>query len=188
MNDILTALQQGIAPAIVVTIYLIITKIIDSKRDKAQVKLSSELVKSVGIISDYINDITKTIIERDKEKCKIAIKDAMQSSGMRLVNFVSSTIVNNHINTNKENILANIKNIISAEYYTIYSTLKLYRINGTDVCDGLNKEWMCIIEKDMIEIIYNNDLSKEDKILSFSNKINIRLQSYITLIINTIVK
>ena len=47
---------------------------------------------------------------------------------------------------------------------------------------------MCIIEKDMIEIIYNNDLSKEDKILSFSNKINIRLQSYITLIINTIVK
>ena len=65
MNDILTALQQGTAPAIVVTIYLIITKIIDSKRDKAQVKLSSELVKSVGIISDYINDITKDIYTRN---------------------------------------------------------------------------------------------------------------------------
>lgn len=188
MEDIFTALQQGIAPAIVVAIYLVIIKIIDSKKEKVQIKLSSELVNSLNVISDYINDITKTIIEKDKEKCKITIKDSMQASGMRLINFVSSTIVNNHIKSNRENILANIKNITNAEYYTIYSTLSMYRINGTDACDGLRKEWMDVIEKDMIEIIYNDNLSKEDKILSFSNKINIRLQSYSTLIINTIVK
>ena len=43
---------------------------------------------------------------------------------------------------------------------------------------------MDIIEKDMIDIIYNEQLSKEDKILSFSNKINIKFQSYITYINN----
>jgi hypothetical protein len=54
------------------------------------------------------------------------------------------------------------------------------------VSDYLNKEWINDIEKDMIDIIYNNVLSKEDKILTFNNKINIRFQSYITYIINHI--
>ena len=40
----------------------------------------------------------------------------------------------------------------------------------------------------MIDIIYNATLSKEDKIMSFTNKINIKFQSYITYIINNTIK
>ena len=117
------ALRQGIAPAIVVAIYLIITKIIDSRKENAQIKLSADLTKSINTISNFINVLTKNIIEKDKDKCKNAIEDSMYSSGMRLINFVSTTVVNNHIDTNKENVLANIHNIANAEYYTVYATL-----------------------------------------------------------------
>ena len=182
------AIRQGIAPAIVVAIYLIITKIIDSRKENAQIKLSADLTKSINTISNFIINLTKNIIDKDKEKCKNAIEDSMYSSGMRLINFVSTTVVNNHIDTNKENVLANIHNIANAEYYTVYSTLSMYIVNDVKVCSALNKDWISAIEKDMIDIIYNPTLSKEDKILAFTNKINIKFQSYITYIINSTIK
>lgn len=182
------ALKQGIAPAIVVAIYLIVTKIIDSRRENAQAKLSSELVKSINTISTFIINLTKNIIDKDKEKCKNAIEDSMYSSGMRLIHFVSTTIVNNHVDTNKENILANIHNIVNAEYYTVYSALSMYVINDKKVSDALNNAWISTVEKDMIDVIYNDKLSKEDKIMTFTNKLNIRFQSYITYIINNTIK
>ena len=51
------ALQQGIAPAIVVAIYLIITKLIDTKKENNNAKLTENLIKSITTISDYIIDI-----------------------------------------------------------------------------------------------------------------------------------
>ena len=188
MDILNNAIQQGIAPAIVVAIYLIITKFIDSRKENAQIKINSELTKSINTISNFIITITKNIIEKDKEKCKNAINDSMCAFGMRLINFVSATIVNNHIDTNRTNIIANIHNIINGEYYTMYSALSVYVINDIRVSDVLEKEWMASIEQDMIDIIYGVNLSKEDRILSFNNKINLKLQSYITYVINNTIK
>lgn len=188
MDILNSAIQQGIAPAIVVAIYLIITKFIDSRKENAQIKINSELTKSINTISNFIITITKNIIEKDKEKCKNAITDSMCAFGMRLMNFVSTTIVNNHIDTNRANIIANIHNIVNGEYYTMYSALSIYVINDIRVSDVLEKEWMASIEQDMIDIIYGVNLSKEDRILSFNNKINLKLQSYITYVINNTIK
>lgn len=188
MELIEEALAQGITPAIVVAIYLIITKIIDNRKENVQIKLSTELTKSINAISSFLTDITKNIIEKDKDKCKAAIEDTMFSSGMRLINFVSTTIINNHIEANKENVIANIHNIVNTEFYSVYATLSLYKINGVKASDALNKDWMEIIEKDMFDIIYNGNLGKEDKILSFTNKINLKFQSYVTHMTNVIIK
>lgn len=185
LND---ALKEGIAPGVVLAVYLIITKTLDNKKENAQIKLSSDLTKSINVISEFLTDITKNIVDKDKDKCKNAVEDAMFSSGMRLIIFVSSTLINNHVETNKANILANISNIVNTEYYTIYSTLSMYKINGNIVSDYLDKEWMSTIEQDMVDIIYNNLLDKDDKILSFSNKITLKFQTYVTYITNNIVK
>ena len=188
MELIEEALAQGITPAIVVAIYLIITKIIDNRKENVQIKLSTELTKSINAISSFLTDITKNIIEKDKDKCKAAIEDTMFSSCMRLINFVSTTIINNHIEANKENVIANIHNIVNTEFYSVYATLSLYKINGVKASDSLNKDWMEIIEKDMFDIIYNSSLIKEDKILTFTNKINLKFQSYVTHMTNVIIK
>lgn len=186
MDLIKEALAQGITPAIIVAIYLIITKIIDNKKENIQLKLSAELTKSINTISAFLTDITKNIIDKDKDKCKAAIEDTMFASAMKLVNFVSTTIINNHIEANKETVLANIHNIVNTEFYSVYATLSLYKINGVKASDSLNKEWMTIVEKDMIDVIYSNKLGKEDKILSFTNKINLKFQSYITFMTNNV--
>lgn len=185
IND---ALKQGIAPAVVLAIYLILVKYIDKTSENAQTKLTNDLVKSINVISEFLTDITKNIIDKEKDKCKNAVEDAMFSSGMRLVTFVSSTIINNHIENNKDAILANIGNIVNTEYYSIYSSLSMYKINGVVISDYLDKEWMAVIEQDMIDIIYNNILNKDDKILSFSNKITFKFQTYVTYITNNVVK
>lgn len=188
MELIEEALAQGITPAIVVAIYLIITKIIDNRKENVQIKLSTELTKSINAISSFLTDITKNIIEKDKDKCKAAIEDTMFSSGMKLINFVSTTIINNHIEANKENVIGNVHNIVNAEFYSVYATLSLYKINGVKASDALNKDWMEIIEKDILDVIYNSKLEKEDKILSFTNKINLKFQSYVTHMTNTIIR
>ena len=84
--------------------------------------------------------------------------------------------------------LINIKNIVNTEYYNIYTTLNIYEINNIRVSDVLKKEWISEIEKDIIDSIYKSGYSNEEKILSFTNKINIRFNSYITYIINNSIK
>ena len=124
------------------------------------------------------------LVDETDEQFGKAVKIFKEQIQDKLINFVSTTLVSNHIIENKDNILANIHNLVNAEYYNIYSTLSLYIIDGAKVSEYLNKEWINSIETDMINVIYNSTLSKEDKILAFTNKINIKIQSYITFIIN----
>lgn len=184
MNDIFVALQQGIAPAIVVVIYLIIIRIIDSKRESKQATLNKDLVNSITTISDFLNKITDNILTKDKDKCKVAIQDAFNSSAARINKFVIQTIVNNNIQSNKEIINANIHNLVKSEYYTIYSSLSLYSVGDDKLSEHIKTAWLEEMEKDIKSGIFNNKLDKEHKILSFVNKIDIRFKSYITYVIN----
>lgn len=188
MDAILTSLQQGVAPAILVVIYLLIIKIIDNKKESKQAKISKQLADSVSEISSFIKVMTTDVINKDKDKCKAAIEDSMFASALRLSNFVNDTILHNHIHENKDNVYANIHNIVNSEYYSIYSSLSLYTLNTIKVSDYMKTEWMSELEKDMIDIIYSDKLSDIDKINTFIHKINIRIQSYITYIINKSIK
>lgn len=182
------ALTKGIGPTAIIAILLIVMKLIEMRKDSSTVKISADVAKSFNKLSEHLMDVTKGMTDRERDKCKSAIEDSLFSSGMRLVSFVSSTIVNNHIDENRDTILLNIKNIVNSEFYTMFSTLSMYKVNGVIASDFLNKDWMVGIEKDMIDIIYNMKLNKEDKILSFSNKITIRFQSYITYVINNVIR
>lgn len=190
MKEIIeSALNQGLSSLITISIFLLLYKWLDNKKKTESEKFVSsisdtldEVSKSLLQVSTFITDITKNIIDKDKDKCKTAIDDAMLASAMRLTMFVTNTVINNHVQTNKDNILANIHNIVNAEFYTVFSSLSLYKINGVKVSDNMKKDWMPSVEKSIIEIVFNNNLSKEDKISSFNNKINLKFQSYISYI------
>lgn len=196
MKEIIeSALNQGLSSLITISIFLLLYKWLDNKKKTESEKFVSsisdtldEVSKSLLQVSTFITDITKNIIDKDKDKCKTAIDDAMLASAMRLTIFVTNTVINNHVQTNKDNILTNIHNIVNAEFYTVFSSLSLYKINGVKVSDNMKKDWMPSVEKSIIEIIFNNNLSKEDKISSFNNKINLKFQSYITYITNNTLK
>lgn len=196
MEEIIeSALNQGLSSLITISIFLLLYKWLDNKKKTESEKFVNsisdtldEVSKSLLQVSTFITDITKNIIDKDKDKCKITIDDAMLASAMRLTIFVTNTVINNHVQTNKDNILTNIHNIVNAEFYTVFSSLSLYKINGVKVSDNMKKDWMPSVEKSIIEIIFNDNLSKEDKISSFNNKINLKFQSYITYITNNTLK
>lgn len=195
MKEIIeSALNQGLSSLISISIFLLLYKWLDNKKKTESEKFVSsisstldEVSKSLLQVSTFITDITKNIIDKDKDKCKTAIDDAMFASAMRLTIFVTNTVIN-HVQTNKDNILANIHNIVNAEFYTVFSSLSLYKIDGVKVSDNMKKDWMPSVEKSIIEIIFNDNLSKEDKISSFNNEINLKFQSYITYITNNTLK
>ena len=74
--------------------------------------------------------------------------------------------------------------MVNGEYYSIYSTLSLYTYNGKKVSECMDKNWILEIEQDINSSIFNTCITKEERILSVSNKIMIRFQSYITKLIN----
>lgn len=189
------ALNQGLSSLITISIFLLLYKWLDNKKKTESEKFVSsisstldEVSKSLLQVSTFITDITKNIIDKDKDKCKTAIEDSMLASAMRLTMFVTNTVINNHIHTNKDNILANIHNIVNTEFYSVFSSLSLYKINGIKASDTMKKDWMPSVEKSIIETVFNDNLSKEDKISSFNNKINLKFQSYITYITNNTLK
>lgn len=196
MKEIIeSALNQGLSSLITISIFLLLYRWLDNKKKTESEKFVSsisstldEVSKSLLQVSTFITAITKNIIDKDKDKCKTAIKDSILASAMRLTMFVINTVINNHIHTNKDNILANIHNIVNAEFYSVFSSLSLYEINGIKASDTMKKDWMPSVEKSIIEIVFNDNLSKEDKISSFNNKINLKFQSYITYITNNTLK
>ena len=183
-NIILYALKEGLTPAIIVVIYLLIVKMIDSKREKANIKITNDLVAAINKISNFLDNITTNIIDKDRDKCRYAIRQAFLSSASTIIEFVTKTIINNHINTNRDNIINNVEHLVNAEYYNIYNSLSLYTIDGNKINEYLKEEWIKEIEKDAINIIFNEKLDKETKILTFNNRMTIKCQDFAVYVTN----
>lgn len=93
MKEILeSALSQGIASVVVVAIFLLLYKWLDNRKksdsEKFVIKVSTTLDKlslSLLELSTFVTDITKNIVNKDKDKCKAAIEDSMYASAMRII-------------------------------------------------------------------------------------------------------
>ena len=183
-NIIIYALKEGLTPAIIVLIYLLVIKIIDAKREKASIKITNELVSAINKISNFLDNITDNILEKDRDKCRCAIKQAFFSSASVIIEFVSKTIINNHITINRDNIINNIEHLVNSEYYNISNSLSLYTIDGHKVNEFLKEEWISEIEKDVVDIIFDDKLNKETKIVTFNNRMTIKCQDFAIYVTN----
>ena len=74
--------------------------------------------------------------------------------------------------------------MVNVEYYNIYNSLSLYTIDGNKVNEYLKEEWIKEIEKDAIDIIFNEKLDKETKILTFNNRMTIKCQDFAVYVTN----
>lgn len=50
------------------------------------------------------------------------------------------------------------------------------------LCDYIKPEWKTEVNEDIVEIIYNNKFSKEEKLYNINNKINIKVDGYISIV------
>lgn len=50
------------------------------------------------------------------------------------------------------------------------------------ICGYIKPEWNTEISEDVVEIIYNDEFSKEEKLYNINNKINIKIDEYISIV------
>lgn len=182
------ALKQGIAPAVVIAVYLVVVKIIDSKREESQVNLTKDFINAIIKMSNFLDDVTDDIIQKNNEKTQAAIKTIFKSSANSIIKFSTNIVISNHIESNKVGILENIESFINAEYYTLYSNLLMYNTNGNKITDYLKEDWKDAIKNSIIDIIYNKDFTDDQKLYNINNRVNIKIEDYSVYVTNKFIE
>ena len=189
MEYIFRSLEYGIVPTLIVLAYLLVTRYFDSKKElkklekeeeeaKRTVKINAEILDAFNELNTYLKHITKDIVKIENDKCVAAIKSSFRSMNFGLTRFATFTIINNNIDVNSETIKDNILSTIEAEYITVYNELLLYRDDDKFVADYMKGEWKEQLAKDMISIIFNKELTKEQRIYNITNKLGINIAKY----------
>lgn len=177
MGELLESLRLGITPGIIVLIYLIIIKIIDTKKESNTVKINKEVAECFRKLNSFLDYITKDILNDAEEKRDYAIKNSFKAFANSIIRHTTSVVIANNIDNNKENIIENIRYIVDSNYYRLYNLMFLYKL-----CGFIKPEWKKEINEDVVEIIYNNKFSKEEKLYNINNKINIKVDGYISIV------
>lgn len=177
MGELLESLRLGITPGVIVLIYLIIIKVIDTKKESNVVKINKEVTECFRKLNLFLDHITKDILNDAEEKRDYAIKTSFKAFANSIISHATSVVITNNIDNNKENIIENIHYIVDSNYYRLYNLMFLYKL-----CGCMKPEWKTEVDEDVIEIIYNNNFSKEEKLYNINNKINIKIDGYISIV------
>lgn len=173
MELIQNAFEQGLVPGIVIVIYLIINKIIDNNKKDP-----------LDDIAKLLNIVTKDIIDKDREKSKAVVSIAMVNAASEYTKFVTSTIITNNVDSNRDQIECNARHLVNSVYYDAYSKLNMYRGDEDYLSHYMREEWKEDIYGDIINIIYNKHLDSNQRILAFNKRVDIRVSDYTAYIIN----
>jgi len=191
MEILLETLQQGLAPGIIVLIYLLVIRYFDHKKElkkqeleaeekKKTIKINSDLLDCFNNLNTYLKQITVGILDKEDDKCEAAIHSSFKAMGQTLSKFATFTIISNNVKLNKENIIDNINTTVYSEFASVYNELILYSYNNTKLIDAIKDSWKEELISDLKNIIFDDDLNKETKIYTVHNKINLRINGYIS--------
>ena len=195
MELLLDSFKYGLVPALIVLIYLVITRYLDHKKElqklkieeeehKKSIKVNAELVDCFNQLNFYLKYVTADIVEVDKDKAVAAIRSSFRSMNFGLTRFATFTIVNNNLEENRTGIIDNIKDTVEAEYLSVYNELLLYRDDNVRVSEYLDPLWKDDLIKIMIDSIFNTRLTKEQRIYNVHNRLGIDIANYSNLVHN----
>lgn len=173
-------------------IYTLIIKVIDMLKAKSRNKPIIEMATAIKDIGSNIirlnNVLDKTFKDaehKDYIRCKNAIRLAFEALKSKLNEDCIETIITNHIEENKEQIIENILKLVSTEYYKVYSILSNYEIDNVNVASQLDKRWIEQISNTIISVIYGKK-SDISRILQLQHRLNIEIGKYETYIDNKV--
>ena len=93
MGELLESLRLGITPGIIVLIYLIIIKIIDTKKESNAVKINKEVTECFRKLNSFLDYITKDILNDAEEKRDYAIKNSFKAFANSIIRHATSVII-----------------------------------------------------------------------------------------------
>lgn len=173
-------------------VYTLIIKVIDMLKAKSRNKPIIEMataIKDIGSnvikLNNVLDKTFKDAEHKDYIRCKNAIRLAFEALKSRLNEDCIETIITNHIEENKEQIIENILKLVSTEYYKVYSILSNYEIDNVNVASQLDKRWIEQISNTIISVIYGKK-SDISRILQLQHRLNIEIGKYETYIDNKV--
>lgn len=178
MELLLESLKLGVAPSLVVAIYLVINKIIDNKKESQSAKINQNIVENFNKLNNFLKYVTDDIIAKESDRRDLAIKNSFDRLENELVKFGTYTIINNNIDLNKDNILDNARHTVISEIHALHSALSLYSPEKINLSIYIDRNWEEEIYNDIVNIIFKDKFTKEQKIYTLHNKINIRINEY----------
>lgn len=183
MEILLESLKLGVTPALVVLLYLIFNKIIENKTKSKQVIITNNIVESFTKLNNFLDYFTKNIINKEFDKCDLGIRHSFDKLKGRLLEESILIIINNNISINKQNIIDNITHLINGEYYVLTNNVTLYSTHYDNLSQYLSTDWKKELYDDLINVIFNIELNKEQKIYTINNKLNTRINEYKSIIL-----
>lgn len=173
-------------------IYTLIIKVIDMLKAKSRNKPIIEMataIKDIGSnvikLNNVLDKTFKDAEHKDYIRCKNAIRLAFEALKSQLNEDCIETIITNHVEENKEQIVENILKLVSTEYYKVYSILSNYEIDNVNVASQLDKRWIEQISNTIISVIYGKK-SDISRILQLQHRLNIEIGKYETYIDNKV--
>lgn len=173
MDLIGEAFKQGLIPGVVIAVVYIVEKILQVRRKDP-----------LNDIAKLLNIVTKDIIDKDRERSKSAVDIIFNNEARELAKFVQSTIINNNIDANREQISHSAKYLINSVYYNTYAKLNMYRGVDDYLGNYMEDHWKEDLYQDIMEIVYNKNIEPTKRILAYNNRIDIRVKDYSSYIIN----
>ena len=171
-------------------VYTLIVQLIgyfkSKSKNKPLLEMANALKENTANIVKLNSVLDKTLQDGERKnarQCEDAIKLGFISFAMKIAQEVTSIIVHNNIDKNKELIIGNINKLVNTEYYRLYSVLSNYEINEVNVASKLKEEWIKDIADNVIAIVYNGQ-DAISRITHINNRLNISVNEYSTYINN----
>ena len=172
--------------------YTLIVKLIEyfkaKQKTKPLIEMANALRENTENIVKLNSVLDKTLKDAERKElrqCETAIQTGFAAIAFNIMQALSSVVVHNNIEDNKELVVDNIRKLVSSEYYKLYSALSAFEIKGVNVATKLDENWIKEITDNVISIIYN----KQDamtRITQLSNRISLHAKEYSTYINNKI--
>ena len=155
-------------------------------KNKPLLEMANALKENTANIVKLNSVLDKTLQDAERKnirQCEDAIKLGFTAFATHIAQEVTSIIVHNNIDKNKELIVGNINKLVSTEYYKLYSVLSTYEINEVNVASKLKDEWIKDIADTVISIVYNGQ-DAISRITHVNNRLSIYVSEYSTYINN----
>lgn len=131
-------------------------------------QVSENVVKLNGVLDKAFQDAES----KEQAKIKNVITLGFDSFKVNVIDICNSIIIHNNIDANKDLIKQNVFRLVSTEYYKLYNVFSAYETNGVNISTRLKDEWIDVITKECLDIIYNGQ-DALTRISQISNRLDI---------------
>lgn len=173
-------------------LYTIIIRIIDyfkaKDKNKPLIEMANALKENTDNIVKLNSVLDKTLQEAERQRvrhCEIAIEDGFRGFAYKIIQSCIQIIAHNNIKDNKDLIINNIHKLVSIEYYNLYASLSTYEINEINVASKLKEEWITEVVDNIVAIVFNKQ-SETARIAQLTNRLDLAINGYLTLVNNKI--